>query len=55
MCKETIGKNITSGNLIKGIVLFAIPLFISTFVQTLFTTADTAVVRLLAQTIAIAR
>ena len=37
-------KNITSGNLFLGIVRFAIPIFLSQLVQTLFTAADTAVV-----------
>ena len=44
MLKHNRGKNITSGNLFLGILQFAIPLFLSTLVQNLFTAADTAIV-----------
>ena len=43
MLKQNRNKNITSGNLFLGILQFAIPLFISTLVQNLFTAADTAI------------
>lgn len=43
MLKQNLRKNITSGNLFLGILQFAIPLFISTLVQNLFTAADTAI------------
>ena len=44
MVKQRISKNITSGNLFLGILQFAIPLYISSLVQNLFTAADTAIV-----------
>lgn len=44
MVKQNRGKNITSGNLFLGILQFAIPLFISTVVQNMFTAADMAIV-----------
>lgn len=44
MLKHNRGKNITSGNLFLGILQFAIPLFLSTLVQNLFTAADMAIV-----------
>ena len=43
MLKQKQGKNITSGNLFVGILQFAIPLYISSLVQNLFTAADTAI------------
>jgi len=44
MLHRSSNKNITSGNLFLGIVSFAIPIFLSQLIQTLFTAADTAVV-----------
>ena len=44
MLHRSSSKNITSGNLFLGIVSFAIPIFLSQLIQTLFTAADTAVV-----------
>lgn len=44
MVKQNRGKNITSGNLFVGILQFAIPLFLSTLVQNMFTAADMAIV-----------
>lgn len=44
MLNRSRSKNITSGNLFLGIVQFAIPIFLSSLIQTLFTAADTAVV-----------
>lgn len=54
MPKQKNGRNITSGNLFKGIVTYAIPLFLSALIQTLFTAADTAVVGNFADSIAVA-
>ena len=54
MLKQKQGSNITSGNLFKGIVTYAIPLFLSALVQNLFTAADTAVVGNFADGIAVA-
>jgi len=54
MLKQKQGRNITSGNLFKGIVTYAIPLFLSALIQTLFTAADTAVVGNFADGIAVA-
>ena len=54
MLKQKQGRNITSGNLFKGIVTYAIPLFLSALIQTLFTAADTAVVGNFADSIAVA-
>ena len=54
MLKQKQGRNITSGNLFKGIVSYAIPLFLSALIQTLFTAADTAVVGNFADSIAVA-
>lgn len=44
MGKRIQGGSITSGNLFSAIIRFAIPLFISTLVQSLFTAADTFVI-----------
>lgn len=47
-------KNITSGNLFVGIIRFAMPLFLATLVQNLFTAVDTAVVGNFADGLAVA-
>lgn len=52
--KPATRKNITSGNLFKGILLFAFPLLISTLVQNLFTSIDTIVVGNFANSLAVA-
>lgn len=54
MLKQNRGKNITSGNLFLGILQFAIPLYLATLVQNLFTAADTAIVGNFADGLAVA-
>ena len=54
MFKQTRSKNITSGNLFLGILQFAIPLYISSLVQNLFTAADTAIAGNFADGLAVA-
>ena len=54
MLKQSRGKNITSGNLFLGILQFAIPLYISSLVQNLFTAADTAIAGNFADGLAVA-
>lgn len=54
MLKQSRGKNITSGNLFVGILQFAIPLYISSLVQNLFTAADTAIAGNFADGLAVA-
>ena len=54
MIKGSGSKNITSGNLLLGIFQFAIPLYISTLVQNLFTAADTAIAGNFADGLAVA-
>lgn len=44
MARRLQGGSITSGNLFSAIIRFAIPLFISTLVQSLFTAADTFII-----------
>lgn len=54
MARKLKERNIISGNLFKGIILYAIPLFLSALIQTLFTAADTAVVGNFADGLAVA-
>ena len=54
MTRRSKNKNITSGNLFAGIISFTIPLFLSTLVQTLFTSADTIIVGNFANSLAVA-
>jgi len=54
MTRQNKNKNITSGNLFAGIISFTIPLFLSTLVQTLFTSADTIIVGNFANSLAVA-
>lgn len=54
MWKQNRSKNITSGNLFVGILQFAIPLYISSLAQNLFTAADTAIVGNFADGLAVA-
>ena len=54
MLRQKRGKNITSGNLFVGILQFAIPLYISSLVQNLFTAADTAIAGNFADGLAVA-
>lgn len=44
MARRIQGSSITSGKLFPGIIRFAIPLFISALVQSLFTAADTFII-----------